>query len=111
MTQQPTKGFQADKNADGAPRGANGINNRDGDHSFDVGFESIGNLAGTILSRVKARKEATGANDLTPVARHAQAKPLGRNAIDSQASNEGHVGSHFETSKSSTDERAVFLAR
>lgn len=73
-------------------------------------FESIGILAGTILSRVKARKEARE-GDMPPLANFAQAKPLGRNAIDSQASNEKHVGSHFETSKSSTDERAVFLAR
>jgi hypothetical protein len=73
MAQQPTKGFQADKNADGALKGANGINQSDGDHEVDDEFESIGFLAGTILSRVKARKEATGANDLAPVARHAQA--------------------------------------
>lgn len=111
MTQRPKKGFQADKNADGALEGANGINGSDGDHSVDDNFESIGILAGAILSRVKARKEATGANDLAPVARHAQTKPLGRNARGCLASNEKDVGGHFETSKSSTDERAVFLAR
>lgn len=82
------------------------------DGDLDTGnFESIGILAGTILSRVKARKEATGANDLAPVARHAQTKPLGRKARGCLASNEKDAGGHFETSKSSTDERAVFLAR
>lgn len=52
---------------------ANGINQSDGDHEVDDWNEKqIGFLARAILSRVTARKEATGANDIAPVARHAQ---------------------------------------
>lgn len=94
-----------------AQDGANGINGSDGDHTVDDNFESIGFLAGTILSRVKARKETTGAAEIRSGGQYAQTKPLGRKARGCLASNEKDVGGHFETSKSSTDERAVFLAR
>ena len=82
------------------------------DGDLDTGnFESIGILAGTILSRVKARKETTGAGEIRSGGQHAQTKLLGREARGCLASNEKDAGGHFETSKSSTDERAAFLAR
>ncbi|MGN8023016.1 hypothetical protein ACTJJ7_20115 [Phyllobacterium sp. 22229] len=69
---------------------ANGINGSDGDHEVDDWNEKqIGFLAGALLSRVTARKEATGAVQHAPVARHAQtARAVGRKA----ASNEKRGG-------------------
>lgn len=52
---------------------ANGINQSDGDHEVDDWNEKqIGFLARTILSRVTARKETTGAGETRSGGQHAQ---------------------------------------
>lgn len=62
-------------------------NQSDGDHEVDDWNEKqIGFLARTILSRVKARKETTGAGGNAPVVSYAQTKPLGRKRGDCLAS-------------------------
>ncbi|MGO4449069.1 hypothetical protein AB4Y96_09090 [Phyllobacterium sp. TAF24] len=68
MTQRTSKGLSQTNETENDGKAGH----EDGDLGAGT-FEAIGFLAGTILSRVKARKETTGAGEIRSGGQHAQA--------------------------------------